>query len=191
MFNMKILFCRHGETIWNQQGRLQGHLDSELSLVGKMQARQLGVLLSKYNPEHLITSDLGRAESTAALANENLNISIESTSLLRERGFGALQGLHRHQSNQLWQAYEQRFSGNNINIKSAEGASEVLSRINLFLEHLNGLTFKTLIVICHGEWLRIFQNVIQGLPPWSNQLALPENCQIIEYDSINRSVKTE
>ncbi|WOT06788.1 histidine phosphatase family protein [Shewanella youngdeokensis] len=179
---MKILFCRHGETIWNQQGRLQGHLDSDLSSLGESQARQLGLALAKFNPAHILTSDLGRAKCTALLANEHLKISIETSSLLRERGFGALEGVYRDQSAEMWQAYEQRFERNFIGIESAESASEVLNRVELFFDYLKSFTFETLIVICHGEWLRIFQNTIQGLQPWSNKLSLPKNCQVIEYD---------
>jgi probable phosphoglycerate mutase len=179
---MKILFCRHGETLWNQQGRLQGHLDSELSVQGVQQARQLGAALTSYKPCLMMTSDLGRAALTAELANESLNIAIQASPLLRERCFGELQGLHRGESKHLWQAYEQRFNTNDMAVQHAESAAEVLNRVKRFLTSISELDFDTLIVICHGEWLRILQNSVHGLAPWSDQLPLPNNCQIIEHE---------
>ncbi|MEZ9822408.1 histidine phosphatase family protein [Shewanella sp. 10N.286.45.A1] len=181
---MKILFCRHGETLWNQQGRLQGHLDSELSLVGIQQARALGERLAPFNPSLIVCSDLGRAISTAELVNESLNIPVESSALLRERCFGELQGLYKGESEHLWQAYQQRFNADGIGIKDSESAIEVLNRVDGFLNKISKLAIDTLVVICHGEWLRVFQNSVLGFAPWSAQVALVGNCQIVEYEMI-------
>ena len=38
---MEIILVRHGETVWNQEGRVQGVSDIELSNVGQDQARRL------------------------------------------------------------------------------------------------------------------------------------------------------
>lgn len=181
---MKILFCRHGETLWNQQGRLQGHLDSELSIEGMRQARRLGTALKSYKPCLMMTSDLGRAALTAELANESLNIAIQASPLLRERCFGELQGLQRDESQHLWHAYDQRFNTNDMAVQHSESAAEVLTRVKRFLTSISELDFDTLIVICHGEWLRVFQNSELGFAPWSAQVALVGNCQIVEYEMI-------
>src|SRR5687768_1745374 len=37
----ELLLIRHGETLWNQQGRMQGQHDSPLTALGLQQARQL------------------------------------------------------------------------------------------------------------------------------------------------------
>ncbi len=39
---MRILLARHGETLWNAEGRYQGQIDIPLSSVGEAQARALG-----------------------------------------------------------------------------------------------------------------------------------------------------
>lgn len=178
---MKILFCRHGETLWNKQGKLQGHLDSDLSKEGILQSRQLGQRLTEYQPELIISSDLGRAVSTAMYINESMNISTLSTSLLRERCFGELQGLLREEGDDRWHAYEQRFVANNMDIKKSESATAVLTRIEQFFGSIECLDVNTLVVIGHGEWLRVLQNVANGQAPWSNQLPVPGNCEYFEY----------
>ncbi|RTR37569.1 histidine phosphatase family protein [Shewanella canadensis] len=182
---MKILFCRHGETQWNKQGKLQGHLDSHLTLEGQCQARRLGTQLASHHPDLIFTSDLGRAMTTATLANHNLNLPIESSPLLRERCFGELQGLHNSESLGLWEAYERRFVGNEMEIEGAESATDVLSRVQHFLRGLSNIDVKTLVVIGHGEWLRVIQNLFAGEQAWSNRQLLPGNCEIIEFNLQN------
>ncbi|MGZ5146043.1 MAG: histidine phosphatase family protein, partial [Burkholderiales bacterium] len=60
----EILLIRHGETLWNQQGRMQGQHDSPLTPVGLQQARQLAGRLRKVPFAALYSSDLGRAHQT-------------------------------------------------------------------------------------------------------------------------------
>jgi len=182
---MKLLFCRHGETQWNKQGKLQGHLDSCLTVEGELQARQLGTQLASHHPELIFTSDLGRAIATANLANQNLNLPIESSPLLRERCFGRLQGLHNGESLDLWEVYERRFIGNEMEIEGAESATDVLSRVQHFLKGLSYINVETLVVIGHGEWLRVIQNFFSGEQAWSNRQSLPGNCEIIEFNLQN------
>lgn len=45
---MKIVLVRHGETLWNAQGRLQGREDVPLSETGRLQAMAAGKALSQY-----------------------------------------------------------------------------------------------------------------------------------------------
>ncbi|MEL6841550.1 MAG: phosphoglycerate mutase family protein, partial [Pseudomonadota bacterium] len=40
-----LFILRHGETEWNREGRMQGHLDSPLTPKGEGQADRQGVLL--------------------------------------------------------------------------------------------------------------------------------------------------
>ena len=41
-----IYLVRHGETAWNCERRIQGHLDSDLTARGRSQARRIGRTLS-------------------------------------------------------------------------------------------------------------------------------------------------
>lgn len=57
-----INYYRHGETVWNKEGRLQGWLDSELTIKGIEQAMSVN-----WNPENVFSSDLMRAVQAARL----------------------------------------------------------------------------------------------------------------------------
>ena len=88
-----ILLIRHGETDWNAEKRLQGHLDIGLNTAGLRQAQALGYALREEPLDAIYSSDLQRALQTAQAiaAPRGMNIGIDAD--LRERCFGAFEGL--------------------------------------------------------------------------------------------------
>jgi probable phosphoglycerate mutase len=64
-----IYFVRHGETTWNLEGRMQGHLDAPLTTRGLREARRDGAalrgLIEADAPYTLVFRPLGRTRSTA------------------------------------------------------------------------------------------------------------------------------
>ena len=65
---MRVLLCRHGETLWNAEGRYQGQIDIPLSPIGEAQAAALGARLKELPIARAIASPLARARRTAELA---------------------------------------------------------------------------------------------------------------------------
>ena len=92
-----ILLIRHGETAWNAERRLQGHLDIPLNAEGERQAAQLGAALAGEQIDHVISSDLGRARQTAeAVLRARGAAAAPAPALdpqLRERCYGGFEGL--------------------------------------------------------------------------------------------------
>ncbi len=69
----EMYLVRHGETVWNRMGRLQGQADSPLTVLGVRQATALGDLLRDLVGQRevrLIASPLPRAHQTAVLVAE-------------------------------------------------------------------------------------------------------------------------
>ncbi len=64
---MRLILLRHGETLWNAEKRLQGHANAPLSPRGIDQAQAIIANIQELAPKRVITSDLGRAQQTAAL----------------------------------------------------------------------------------------------------------------------------
>ncbi|XP_021274774.1 phosphoglycerate mutase-like protein 4 [Herrania umbratica] len=91
----EIVVLRHGETEWNADGRIQGHLDVELNEAGRQQAASVADRLSKEPKLSAVySSDLKRALVTAetiAATCGGLEVIIDQD--LRERNLGDLQGL--------------------------------------------------------------------------------------------------
>lgn len=89
----EIFLIRHGETAWNAERRLQGHLDIPLNEEGERQAAALARALAGETVDVIISSDLSRAASTAQAVAELQGLPLHTDASLRERCFGAFEGL--------------------------------------------------------------------------------------------------
>ncbi len=89
----RILAIRHGETAWNVDTRLQGHLDIPLNEVGLRQAQHLARALAVRDAiDAIYASDLSRARDTALAIAQAVGHTVTTHAGLRERHFGAFQG---------------------------------------------------------------------------------------------------
>lgn len=88
----RIIAIRHGETAWNVDTRIQGHLDIPLNDTGLWQAQQVGQALAGEPVAAVYTSDLQRARFTAQAVADSTGAPLVLEPGLRERSFGQLQG---------------------------------------------------------------------------------------------------
>ncbi|CAI5527544.1 unnamed protein product [Closterium sp. Naga37s-1] len=108
----EIVVVRHGETTWNRENRMQGQTESDLSDVGRAQARavrpasSLTLLAARFAGGDLpftalYSSDLRRAAETAEGVAEAVGMRGEQVVRLpglRERNLGVLEGLVREEA---------------------------------------------------------------------------------------------
>ncbi len=88
----RIIAIRHGETAWNVDARLQGHLDVELNAKGFWQADRVARALADESIDAIYTSDLMRAWHTASAIEKAVGAPVTANQGLRERGFGSYEG---------------------------------------------------------------------------------------------------
>ena len=88
----RIIAIRHGETAWNVDTRIQGHLDIPLNDVGQWQAQQAAAALAGESIDAVYASDLKRAYATAEAIAKVSNAPLVANEALRERSFGDFQG---------------------------------------------------------------------------------------------------
>lgn len=98
--NYKIVFLRHGESIWNKENRFTGWTDVDLSEQGILEAHFAAELLKKegYSFDIAFTSLLKRAIRTLWIVLDDLDlmwIPVLKSWRLNERHYGALQGLNK------------------------------------------------------------------------------------------------
>jgi len=96
----RIVFLRHGESVWNRENRFTGWTDVDLSAAGLEEARAAGRLLAAEGLDFDIayTSVLKRAIRTLWLALDEMDrlwMPVEKSWRLNERHYGALQGLNK------------------------------------------------------------------------------------------------
>ncbi|EZH66044.1 hypothetical protein DH09_14580 [Bacillaceae bacterium JMAK1] len=93
---MNIYLVRHGKTIFNTQGKVQGWSDTPLTSKGRAGAKTLGEALVNEPIDHIYTSDSGRARETANLirfhSKNDQQITIHENWALRELYFGGFEG---------------------------------------------------------------------------------------------------
>ena len=88
----RIVAIRHGETAWNVNTRIQGHLDIGLNAMGRWQAERVGQALADETIDAIYSSDLLRAWDTALSISQASGTALQTHEGLRERGFGLFEG---------------------------------------------------------------------------------------------------
>lgn len=96
----KIVFMRHGESVWNRENRFTGWADVDLTDKGIAEAREAGRLLraAGFRFDLTYTSMLRRAIRTLWLALDEMDrmwLPTVHSWRLNERHYGALQGLNK------------------------------------------------------------------------------------------------
>ena len=96
----KIVFMRHGESVWNRENRFTGWVDVDLTDKGVAEAREAGRILKDagFKFDLTYTSVLKRAIRTLWNTLDEMDlmwVPTEHSWRLNERHYGALQGLDK------------------------------------------------------------------------------------------------
>lgn len=90
---MKLYIIRHGETVWNTEGRLQGRVDKELNENGIRLAKLTAGKVRDIPFDLVISSPLKRALQTAEIVTEGREIPVLTDKRMEEISFGEWEGL--------------------------------------------------------------------------------------------------
>lgn len=93
MKKVSIALIRHSVTEWNEQNRIQGHMDSPLTDYGRELAASWRETLKPESFDAVMTSDLGRAIDTASIIMEGFELPALQLKGLREQDWGEWSGL--------------------------------------------------------------------------------------------------
>jgi probable phosphoglycerate mutase len=94
---------RHGQSVWNAEGRWQGHADPPLSPLGEEQAAAAAARLD--GVAAVYTSDLLRARRTAEIFAIRFGLETVVDARLRERCAGDWEGHTRIEIEAKWPGY--------------------------------------------------------------------------------------
>jgi broad specificity phosphatase PhoE len=90
---LTVYLIRHGETLWNREGRCQGVTDTPLTDKGRLQAHALAAALAEKPLSLVLSSSLQRGKETAAIIAQKHGLSVELRDELQEWNQGRLEGL--------------------------------------------------------------------------------------------------
>lgn len=182
-----LLLTRHGETDWNVEGRWQGHSDTPLNERGRGQARELATELDRVDV--IYASDLARARETAEIAGGRLCVQVRVDPRLRERHFGAWEGLTSADIEQQFEDHHRRWkSGEGFGADDAEPFDAFAARIHSFLmDVLARHPEEHVLVVAHGGSIRVIHALATGLDYVRDHRSIPAvaNCTLARYAARN------
>jgi probable phosphoglycerate mutase len=179
---VRILLARHGETVFNVEGRWQGQADSPLTERGRAQAAELARALADEQITAVYSSDLGRAADTAAEVASLHNLQVTAERRLQEINVGAWTGKNRDEINAEFpgglKAWASQPSAYELPDGETIGAAQARA-LEFFGDRMPAHSGEAVVVISHGALCQtILVNAIGGTV---DDLWLKEgvdNCQI-------------
>lgn len=177
---MNIILVRHGETIENAAGIVQGQTPGTLSPKGLEQAQTVAESLRNEQFDRVFCSDLKRCMDTAnQIMQLHSGIPVEYAEELREMHFGDYQGMKSTDVD--WDA----LSGDILTRRApnAESGQEMRQRVISFINKLlrsypNG----TLLIVTHGGPMRNIKSSIEQTDPLEILKGKIDNCAVLKYE---------
>lgn len=163
----RLVLWRHGETTYNASGRMQGHIDSELTPVGWNQARFAVPALARFAPDLVIASDLRRATDTATVLTDGIGVPLRIDKRLRETHLGEWQGLTGAEVDAGWPGDRVRWRadatwappGGESRVEVAKRAREVVADLERAEDHMD-----TVLLAAHGGLIVALTAALLDLP---------------------------
>lgn len=161
-----IYLVRHGETEFNRERRIQGHVDSPLTDLGARQARAVaGLLADLIRGEagwRIVSSPLGRAASTAETIGRRLALPVELDARLKEMSWGPHDGRLRAE---IAAEFPDTFGRTNwaFDLPDGETYDDVAGRVSSWLADLPPEPERRVIAVSHGITGRVVRGLYTGL----------------------------
>lgn len=193
-----IFLLRHGETEWNKDHRVQGQKNSDLTELGRSQARQQAEILRGIRPglgDHTLwASPLSRAQETARLAFDGAEFQTDAR--LSEINCGAWEGT-THEDRlardpdivaRLQSEYDMYTSG-----PGGEGTEELAIRLAAFLSELAGPA----IIVSHKVAIVVMRALLTDDPNGLDCRLVPEQGTVLQIsdgvataNSLSKPIRT-
>jgi probable phosphoglycerate mutase len=163
---IRVVLWRHGQTDWNVENRFQGHSDIPLNKVGQYQASEAAKVLAALRPDRIISSDLIRAQETAAALAALTDIKVEINPNLRETDGGLWEGKlaseNRATHGELFANWYE--GGDEPAGVTGERRSDVAKRAVAVIEKEMTNFSGTIVFVTHGGTVRSVLGSILKLP---------------------------
>ncbi len=182
-----IVLIRHGETAWNAERRLQGHIDIGLSAEGERQAEAMARSLAGENFAAIYSSDLRRAADTAAALARLKDLPVQQDPGLRERCYGVFEGMLYAQIEAAYPGQFVAWQSRDVDACMPAGERQAESFRQFYARTMEAISRlaqdhagQQIAIVAHGGVLECAYRAALDLP-----LASPRDFQVFNA-SINR-----
>lgn len=168
----KLIMLRHGQTEWNATSRMQGQIDTDLTDLGRRQAKEAARELVSHNAVAIVTSDLKRAYDTAVALAEHTDLELVRDPRLRETNLGDWEGMTHlevdtgYPGARLEWRMDATYTPPNGESKLEVGARSLPVVEELFRERQEWAG-GTIILVAHGGLIAALTAALLDLPPQS------------------------
>lgn len=168
---MEIYVMRHGETVWNAIGKIQGYSKNRLSKLGKNQVEEVANKFKGKKIDYIFSSPLMRTMQTSNIMNKTLQTKIIRDNRIIERNKGILA---RRMKNTLTDKVK---IDREVNPKAygIETYKEIDERVGDFLQYLTkNFSNKKILIVTHAG---IAGNIVKYFLPNSEEISF-KNAEI-------------
>jgi broad specificity phosphatase PhoE len=177
---INIYIARHGETIWNEEGRIQGRSDPDLSPKGYAQSLALLEQLKDKPISAIYTSNLKRSFLTAEPIANHLGLPIQRQPELDEIAFGILEGKPLLKFDEALKSEWERFKDHRFtyHIPGGENYTDVANRIRPFIEKtLQNHEGQEVLIVGHRVVNRLLIGMLMEYPlDWVLRIEQTNDC---------------
>lgn len=163
----RLCIVRHGETAWNAEHRVQGQLDVPLNAIGQAQALAASKILVQETFDAIYSSDLSRAQQTAAPTASALGMKVVLERELRERHYGIFERLTYAEVKEKFPEDYARFEARDpeFAFRTGERLKDFHARSIAVLSAIaDAHRGKSILVFTHGGVLDMLYRHVTGLP---------------------------
>ena len=176
---MILYVTRHGKTLKNELGLIQGQTECELSNTGIEDAKKLADTIRNIDIDVVISSPLKRTVDTAKIITEGY-FPINIDDRLIERDWGLCEGAHIEEVDTVkcWNFFL------NTDDNGIEKVQDLLLRVSEFLEDIKvKYQDKNVLVVTHSAVIRAIHYCLHQIPEDGDmsKIEIP-NVRLIEYE---------
>jgi len=183
-----IMYCiRHGESVFNAEGRVQGQLDVRLSDRGRRQAEAVAHVLAKRPVEVVYASPLQRALETAEIIAREVEAEVCVDPRLKEINVGIFQGRLRSEINQLYPKEIALWDSEDLDyvVPGGESRNQLTERGLAAFRSIFQTKYEHVAVVSHGRLLIATLKALLGIPTQEPPFSLQNGSitSLAGYDS--------
>ena len=178
---MKLFFVRHGQTNYNAEKDLVNSdpsKDVHLTELGKSQAKNVAEKLKHKNIDIIFVSELPRTRQTANIINVYHTSPIKVDKRINDRKTGF--------EGRPYREFVEAVEKDIFNTKFGDGESflEEKERVFSFLSDLKSLNYDNVLVVSHGEPIKLAVGYFKSLSNEDIWKLNINNCQLLEFEFV-------
>jgi broad specificity phosphatase PhoE len=157
---------RHGRSVWNAAGRIQGQIDVELDEIGLQQAQRIADRLEREPITAIYSSPLLRAKATADAIAARFDLPVTPDARLMEYNFGVISGMTWDEVTESHPELANRWLEDpwTVPVAESEGRVNFAARVMSVMQDICARhPVEQVAIVAHGGTFGVYLTAMLGL----------------------------